>query len=74
MKSSIKHLAFLIIGLLLVVVSGYDLLFGESEEVIRIGDAQDSSSLFYLVIGLGLGFMGVMGFIREAQKQGRRDK
>ncbi len=74
MKASIKNLAFLIIGLLLVAISAYDMLFGESDEVIKIGDGQDNSSLLYLILGLGLGFMGVMGFIREAQKQGGRKK
>ena len=74
MKASIKSSLLLLVGIILVGISLYDLLRDhEDEAMITIGNGEDNTSLFYLVIGLALAFMGVMGFIREAQKQGKRN-
>lgn len=74
MKTSLKSLLLLIAGLILLAVSIYDMVAPEEEEAIRIGSGQDNSFGLYLVIGLTLCLAGIMGFIREAQKQGKRKR
>lgn len=72
MKNIFKHIIMLLVGLVLTGISLVDMLREEDDELTRIGDAQDNTSFFYLILGVILLTAGIIGVAKEVNKNPRR--
>jgi hypothetical protein len=72
MKHIAKHIIILVLGFVLTVFSLFDMVKEEDEDVLHIGDAQDSSSFLYLFVGVIMVTAGIVGIVRDQKKNPRR--
>lgn len=72
MKHIAKHIFVLILGLLLVGFGIVHMLNQEDDEMLHMGESHDNSSFIYLLIGVIMTSLGIMGIIKDQRKNPRR--